>query len=69
MTFLFCFVFCSLSAHRLGRSQVCCVGSKPHQTFMKRQTDIINLSSPSVLYMLGCGVDSILIAAEICIPK
>lgn len=47
--------FCSLSAHWLERSQVCCVRGNPHQTFMKRQTDIINLSSPSVVNMLGCG--------------
>lgn len=47
--------FYALSAYRLKRSQVCCVGVELHQTFMKMQTDIINLFSPSVVNMLGCG--------------
>lgn len=29
--------------------------SKPHQTFMERQTDIINLSAPSVVNMPAVG--------------
>lgn len=28
---------------------------RPHQTFMEWQTDMINLSPPSVVNMLGCG--------------
>lgn len=31
------------------------LGERPHQTFMKWQTDIINLFSPSVVNMPGCG--------------
>lgn len=46
---------CSMRAYRPIRSQVHCVRGKLHQTFMKRQTDIINLSSPPVVNMFGCG--------------
>lgn len=49
------FCLLSLSPYERERTQVCCVGGNLYQTFMKRQTDIINLSPPSVVSMLGCG--------------
>ena len=45
----------SLSVYRPEKSQVHYMRGELHQTFMKWQKDIINLSSPSVVNMLGCG--------------